>query len=83
MTERTMIAVDPDRLAKLEEMMRDMKDMLDRVQMDPPKKYLSLAEYAEAIGRSKDTVRRRIKAGLIKTVDVGGEPMLLNPAAEQ
>lgn len=76
MTAQTLIAVDPDALEAVARELKRINDRLDAVEMQPRPDWLTVPQYAEMIGRSKDTVNRRIRAGRLAVKDMGGTRMV-------
>jgi len=68
MNERTLIAVDPERLERLERM---VADVLSRLPEQDERPWLTRADMAEALGVSQATVSRMAARGDIETKGAG------------
>lgn len=67
MTDRTLIAVGPERLERLERMVADVLARLPEQRAE----WVSLREAARRYGCSTDTIRRRIAAGQLESRGTG------------
>ena len=76
MTARTLIAVDPGALAELSAQIAALHARLDAVVMQPVPQWMTVKDYAAHIGRSVDTVRRKIRAGELETFEECGAVMV-------
>lgn len=76
-----LIAIDPNALDNLLSEVARLHQRLDGVHMTPPPRWINVAEFAEKIGKSTKTVKRRIDEGKLETKDVAGVRMVLNPDA--
>jgi excisionase family DNA binding protein len=76
MTVQQMILVDPDALARLEAEVARLAAVVERVQMTPEPKWVTVSECAAKVGRSPETVRRWAKSGEIESRRMGGTLMV-------
>lgn len=67
MTDRIMIAVDPDKLEDLARRMEALENAIRSVTMQPRPEWLSLSDYATDVGVTPRTVRNWIEAGKVET----------------
>lgn len=68
MTDRTLIAVDPERLERLERM---VQDVLARLPEQDERPWLTRADMADALGVSQATVSRMAARGDVETKGAG------------
>lgn len=71
MKNQTLIAVDPSALDRVTQELRRLHQRLDAFEMQPRPEWVTVAEYAEKVGRTKRTVRNWIDAGMIDTKTEG------------
>jgi len=77
-----LIAIDADALDALLGEVRAIRERLDAVEMQPRPEWLTVAEYADHVGKSKDTVTRWIRSGRVASKHEGNVRMVrLSPAA--
>lgn len=61
-----LIAVDAEALASLQNELTEIKRLLLSSRITPPPKWISVAEYAQKVGKSEATVRRWIRDGQLE-----------------
>ena len=64
-TTQMLIAVDSGQIAALTREVEALRRSIEAVRMEPRPDWITLAEYAERVGRSPRTVRAWIAAGRI------------------
>ena len=73
---KQLIAIDPSALDSLRMEIVRLHRRLDGVTMAPRPEWVTVAEYAEKVGRTKRTVRNWIDAGTVDT-KVEGKVLLV------
>lgn len=81
MTDRTIIATDDARLARLESRLEEITRLLTGITMQPRNPWLTRAEYKRELGVSESTVARIIRDGKVETKRIGGQVLLRAPWA--
>ena len=71
-----LIAIDPAALQSVLAELRQIRQRLDAVDMQPRPEWVTVAGYAHHIGRSRATVSRKIKAGEVETCMEAGVRMV-------
>ncbi|MFV1442179.1 DNA-binding protein [Phaeobacter sp. JH20_36] len=61
-----LIAVDANALASLQDELTEIKRLLLSSKISPPAKWITVAEYAQKVGKSEATVRRWIRDGQLE-----------------
>ncbi|MDO6755405.1 DNA-binding protein [Phaeobacter inhibens] len=61
-----LIAVDANALASLQDELIEIKRLLLSSKITPPAKWITVAEYAQKVGKSEATVRRWIRDGQLE-----------------
>ncbi|AXT33775.1 DNA-binding protein [Phaeobacter sp. LSS9] len=61
-----LIAVDANALASLQDELTEIKRLLLASKINPPAKWITVAEYAQKVGKSEATVRRWIRDGQLE-----------------
>lgn len=74
---QTLLTIERADLAGLMKEMAEIKERLNRVEMKPPPRYITIKEYAAKIEKSVDTVKRRLPE-LDSKVEAG-VTMIRNP----
>lgn len=76
MTAQQMIAIDPDALEGLTREVQRLHQRLDAVEMQPKPEWITVAQYADRVGRTKRTIRNWINEGRIETKMDGAVTMV-------
>lgn len=76
MTKHTVVLVDPDALADIQQQLKRMNERLAVMEAQPRPEWVTIPQYAEMIGRSVDTVNRRIRQGKHDVKREGGTRMV-------
>jgi hypothetical protein len=71
-----LIAIDANALADLRQEVSRLHKRLDAVQMTPRPEWVTVAEFAEIIGKSRRTVLRRIQEGELESKNIAGARMV-------
>jgi len=71
-----MIAVDPERLDRMERQLSELTDLLRSAKIQPERQWMTIPQYAAHIDKSVRTIKRRIADGKLETADQGGECMV-------
>jgi hypothetical protein len=71
-----LIAVDPEALAKILAKLTDLEEQIRAARIAPEPQWLTVPAYAERIGRSVDTVMRKVRAGEVETRHEAGVRMV-------
>lgn len=71
-----LIAVDAEALAALIAKVDSLTDEVRKARIAPEPQWLTVPAYAEKIGRSVDTVMRKVRAGELEARHVGGVRMI-------
>ncbi|WP_313348904.1 hypothetical protein [Paracoccus sp. (in: a-proteobacteria)] len=67
MTEKILIAVDPDALAGLCSKIDSLLTEIRNIRMSPMPEWITAHEYAESVGRTTRTVSNWVKTGKIES----------------
>ena len=76
MTKHTVVLVDPDALADLNRQLELIRQRLEVMEAQPRPEWVTIPQYAEMIGRSASTVKRRIRQGKLDVKDESGTRMV-------
>ena len=76
MTTPQLIAVDPDALARLQAEVSQIKRKLDEPQVTPIPEWMPIDAFANWLGKTPRTVRRKIDAGEIEAREIAGVRMV-------
>lgn len=71
-----LIAIDADALAALIAKVDGLAEEVRKARIAPEPQWLTVPAYAERIGRSVDTVMRKVRAGELETRHEGGVRMI-------
>ena len=76
MSKQTLITIEAADLARIEATLIDIQSRLDEYELTPKPKWLTVAEYAVQVRKSKRTVNRWIKKGRLQTKKEGGVQLI-------
>jgi len=68
---QSLIAVDPERLDRLEAELRALREQLQGATIVPRPEWLTVAQAADALNVSGETIRRRIASGELEAKGSG------------
>lgn len=83
MPTQPLIAVDPNALARLQAEVSQIKRKLDQPQIAPIPEWMPINAFADWIGKTPRTVRRKIDAGEIEAREIAGVRMVHAGAINQ
>lgn len=67
MSDRIMIAVDPDKLDAILSRLETLETVIRSVKITPPPEWMTVTEYADSVGVTTRTVRNWVDAGKVDT----------------
>ena len=80
MSDQAFTLVPVERLDRMERLIMDLATRLDGATVTPAPEWLTVAEYAQHVGRTTRTVRNWIDCGMVETKRQGNVRLVrLNP----